>query len=132
LLICAEDGWVDSWSDGFPNDWNCLGCKKYQTVGIFCLNPDGSVQKVRPILPKLNWLGQLTWKLTNSKREVELDISKLSDFSFDSFKQLVLNAVESDDDVLTQFNSKGKIIEGLAIVENYNELSTFFNKCGWT
>ena len=44
MIVCAEDGWVDIWSnDNAPEEWNHTAFMKYQKIKIYCLAKDGKV-----------------------------------------------------------------------------------------
>jgi len=131
VLVCAEDGWVDYWSDGIPTKWNYMGCSKYQSILIFCLHPDGRLDKVKPILPKLNWLEKIFWRITNSSKVIAVEVSNVEQPSLAKFKSFLVEAVKTDDDLLTQFKSKGEILKGLSKAESYSEIHTLFTEFGW-
>jgi hypothetical protein len=131
VLVCAEDGWVDFWSDGIPSDWNYMGCAKYQSILIYCLLPDGQLQKVQPIPPTFNWFEKALWKVTNSSKKVAVETSVIENESIEKFKTLLLEAVKTDYDLLTQFKSEGEIYQGIEKAVNYSDLTSLFTECGW-
>ncbi|WP_158770559.1 hypothetical protein [Paraglaciecola sp. L1A13] len=131
MLVCAEDGWVDFWSDGIPSDWNYMGCTKYQSILIYCLLPDGQLQKVKPVSPNLNWFEKTLWKVTNSSKEVTFEIAVIGQSSIEKFKAILLQAVKTDDDLLTQFKSEDEITLGIEKSKSYSDLNTLFTECGW-
>lgn len=131
MLVCAEDGWVDFWSDGIPSDWNYMGCTKYQSILIYCLLPDGQLQKVKPVSPNLNWFEKTHWKVTNSSKEVTFEIAVIGQSSIEKFKAILLQAVKTDDDLLTQFKSEDEITLGIEKSKSYSDLNTLFTECGW-
>ncbi len=131
MLVCAEDGWVDFWSDGIPSDWNYMGCTKYQSILIYCLLPDGQLQKVKPVSPSLNWFEKALWKVTNSSKKVTFEIAVIEKSSIEKFKALLLQAVKTDDDLLTQFKTEDEITQGIEKSKSYSDLNTLFTECGW-
>jgi hypothetical protein len=131
VLVCAEDGSVDFWSDGIPSDWNYMGCTKYQSILIYCLLPDGQLQKVKPVSPNLNWFEKTLWKVTNSSKEVTFEIDVIGQSSVEKFKAILLQAVKTDDDLLTQFKSEDEITLAIEKSKSYSDLNTLFTECGW-
>jgi hypothetical protein len=131
VLVCAEDGWVDFWSDGVPSDWNYTGCTKYQSILIYCLFPDGQLQKVKPIPPTLNWFEKALWKVTNSSKNIAVETSVIENESIEMFKALLLKAVKADDDLLTQFKPEDEISQGIEKSKSYSDLTSLFTECGW-
>tara|TARA_R110001583_G_scaffold125319_1_gene276863 strand:+ start:966 stop:1427 length:462 start_codon:yes stop_codon:yes gene_type:complete len=131
VLVCAEDGWVDFWSEGIPSDWNYMGCTKYQSILIYCLLPDGQLQNVKPIPPTLSWVEKALWKVTNSLKAVSVETSVIQNGSIEKFKALLLKAVKTDDDLLTQFKSKDEISQCIEESESYSDLALLFTECGW-
>lgn len=131
VLVCAEDGWGDFWSDGIPSDWSYLGCIEYQSILIYCLLPDGQLQNVKPILPTLNWFEKAFWKVTNSSKKVLVETSVIQNESIEKFKALLLKAVKTDDDLLTQFKSEDEISQSIEKSESYSDLTSLFTECGW-
>jgi hypothetical protein len=131
VLVCAEDGWVDFWSDGIPLDWNYKGCTKYQSTLIYCLLPDGQLQKVKPVPPNLNWFEKTLWKATNSSKKVVVETSVIEKAPTKKFKALLLKVVRTDDDLLTQLKSESEISKGIAKANSYSDLTSLFRECGW-
>jgi hypothetical protein len=131
VLVCAEDGWVDFWSEGVPLDWNYKGCAKYQSVLIYCLLPDGQLQNIKPVQPDLSWLEKTFWKVTNSSKVLSVETSTVENASIIKFKALLLKIVKSDDDLLTQFKSKEEISRRIDESKCYKDLTYLFTECGW-
>jgi len=131
VLVCAEDGLVDFWSEGVPSDWNYMGCTKYQSILIYCLLPDGQIQTVKPTPPTLSWLEKALWKVTNSPKVISVETSIIESASIEKFKALLVSAVKSDDDLLTQFKAENEISQRIEESESYSDLTSLFTECGW-
>jgi hypothetical protein len=95
------------------------------------LLPDGQLQNVKPIPPTLSWLEKALWKVTNSQKVLSVETSIIENASIEKFKALLLKAVKSDDDLLTQFKPEGEISQRIEDSKSYSDLTSLFTECGW-
>jgi len=131
MLVCAKDGWVDDWSGEVPKKWNFLGCVKYQRTPIYCLSRSGRVQIAKPRMPDMSWLKKTAWRIVNSSKEVEIDFSESDSVSFETFKNCLVGALKADDDLLSQNQDKGVLVERVYSASEYSELRALYHESGW-
>lgn len=102
MIICAKDGWVDIWNAGIgPYKWNYLGCKKYRDCHIYCLDKDGAISIAKPQYIHSGIIQHFFNALFNRKVTVKITFTMKPELSINSFKELLIEAVKSDNDILT-------------------------------
>lgn len=134
MLICAEDGWVDDWSDDVPGKWNYRGCRKYQSIAIYCLSSDGVMMTARPEIPHLGFLDRLIWAITNRSRLIAVSFEKVDSVSnsLDRFKAQLVRAVEGGSDLLLQYNEPDTLIRAIRNAGSYGELKLLYQENHWS
>jgi len=133
MLICAEDGWVERWNSAEgPETWTFASVSKYKSVRIFCLSEDDCLYVARPEYEFSGPLEKIMAKLFNQRIPAQLVISEAEGKGIDDFKIQLVHAVNSDDDILTQFRDKKVILDNLAQAKTYDQLAKIYKKCGWS
>ena len=131
MLTCAEDGWVADWSIEIPHRWNFRGCKKYQSTTIYCLTAKEQLKIAKPVLPDHSWFENLIWSLLNTTKTVKVAFSDSNLNPVATFKEQLILAVQTDDDILTQYGDKKDLIKIISRANTYADLYQIYRETGW-
>ena len=131
MLICAEDGWVEDWTREIPQRWNFRGCKKYQSITIYCLTPEERLKIAKPVLPHLSWFENFAWALFNTTKTVRVALLDSNLNPVATFKEQLIRAVQADDDILTQHQEERELIEIISRADSYADLYKIYRENGW-
>jgi hypothetical protein len=126
VLIIASDGWVDYIKqDKGLQAFNYIAIRKYNKLRPLIIDSDDSVWQVTEISPNkpLNLLDKiLAYTFYHPLLPVSFQLAKITDRPFDLIKDALGQAIDADDDILTQWSDADELKRAVREANSFDAL----------
>ncbi len=126
LLIIASDGWVDYLKkDEDLGAFNYIAIRKYNKLKPYIIDSTESAWQIIQISPKkrLTVLDKLlAYTFHHPLIPVTLQIEQIIEKPMDTIKQALMQAIDADDDILTQWCEADELKEAVRSADSFKSL----------
>ena len=126
LLIVASDGWVDYIKkDKDIGAFNYIAIKKYNKLKPLIIDSTESVWQITEISPNkpLNLLDKiLAYTFYHPLIPVSFQVNKITDRPMDIIKDALTQAIDADDDILTQWTDADELKKAVRDANSFDSL----------
>jgi hypothetical protein len=132
LLLIASDGWIGYFKNNEElGDWNYLAINKYNHIKPIIMDADDLVWKINRILPNKppSFIDKLlAYTFYNPLIPVTFELDPVAENPLTVVKEAVKQAIDADDDILTQWVEADKLQGAVKKASSFKSLVAILKK----
>jgi hypothetical protein len=126
VILVGQDGWIDTTENlEVERTTSAYGFHKPWWKGVSFFHRDGMRYEVLTATPSRSLLPLsklLAATIYNPKLTVQYEFRSVGPYEIDDLKQAVADAIDKDDDILTQFHEADELKELLAEAKTFDRV----------